>query len=242
MKQLPENPDFVLGFEPEGRWKRDCEIGSENIMSNFISSEWEETQYGIPMDAGKSDFISSEWEEEQCVCGQSVYTQGSLAIRFDGWAKTTLQYLVRTEVRTMVRRKRRIADISLEAVPPDKLAADLGPQICDAAAVIADEWLIRDEGLARALGRLSPQRRQVIVEMFYHRLSLNETAETMNLQKQTVANYKAAALKELRNIMEGEYLHEKNRGKEEPAKEKSAKEKSTKEKSAKEESAKEESA
>lgn len=143
----------------------------------------------------------------------ATYTEGSLSKRFDVWTRRTLDNLVRTQVRSLVRMKRSCPEVSLEVL---REVCDLvdhsGGFRWDPTAIEAareeeiileqEEVYFNDLRLSRAFWRLSPRRRQVILAIFWEEKSVPDTARDLQVHEQTVENYKCTALKTLRIWME----------------------------------------
>ena len=102
--------------------------------------------------------------------------QGSLSERFDGFTKKTLKNLIRTELRTYVRQRKRDPEISLEGL---------------------------EEELAMAIEQLKERHRQILGYAVVEEMPVDAIANLINLAEKSVRNYKYEALRLLRENLEG---------------------------------------
>ena len=131
------------------------------------------------------------------------YTEGSLSDRFDAWVRETLDNLIRTEVRTVAREKRRRREVFVDDISA-YASYDPFDEEEEMEVFIGNTPLyFTDPKVVKALRKLSPRRQQVIEGSILLAIPIGLLAEELNLKEQTVKNYKHDAIQFLRNLLEG---------------------------------------
>jgi RNA polymerase sigma factor (sigma-70 family) len=110
--------------------------------------------------------------------------------RFEAWLH---RLTVRTCIDVARGRRRRVIEV--------ELTPDAGPVVADASRSVAD----RDQ-LDRALGRLDPEGRAVIVLRYYLDLSLQETADALGIPLGTAKSRIHRSLEQMRIHVVGDDL------------------------------------
>lgn len=128
--------------------------------------------------------------------------RGNLAERYDSWIKQTLNNLISNEVRTYYRNVVRLNEYLVEM--QDDLSQSYDPFDEDKQYVKLGESSIKvkNERLANALGRLGLRKQQVLEDTVVLEIPVGIVADELNLDPQTVSNYKYESLRLLRKIME----------------------------------------
>ncbi len=128
--------------------------------------------------------------------------RGNLAERYDSWIKQTLNNLISNEVRTYYRNMVRLNEYLVEI--QDDLSQSYDPFDEDNQDVKLGESSIKvkNERLANALGRLGLRKQQVLEDTVVLEIPVGIVADELNLDPQTVSNYKYESLRLLRKIME----------------------------------------
>ena len=136
----------------------------------------------------------------------AMYTKGSLPDRFDRWLRETLHNLIKTEVRSYIRKKTGRKEIFMEdmnhvlvdeAIYDPFVETEVEKIMIGSTAVS-----LTDERLAKALTRLSPKKKEVLEETVICGHPVRQAARRLNLAEQTVMNYKSEALRILKKQME----------------------------------------
>ncbi len=127
--------------------------------------------------------------------------RGNLYERFDSWIKQTLKHMISNEVRTYYRNYRKVREIPMDE---EVMNGSYDPfEEKDMEIIFGDSSItIRDERLANALGKLGTRKQQVLEGTIIFGMPVGEVARELNLDTQTVSNYKYESLKILRKMME----------------------------------------
>lgn len=137
---------------------------------------------------------------------ESIHSQDDLAIRFDCWVKRTLKNLIKTQIRSAERqRKKWQAEIPVER--PEEY---LRNQITDPSAVLDCEEIllgetvvkITNEKLAIMLKQLDCREREIVELCVLLNMPIKDAARVLNLNPRTVSNYKSRIMKGFRTFME----------------------------------------
>ena len=129
------------------------------------------------------------------------YTEGSLAERYDSWIKQVLKYLVMTEVRSYVRKRRAEPELPIDAVL-EIGEMDSGISAAEDGIIVGStQVVIRNESLARALKGLSARDQEVIENLFFLELPVRAAARKMQVKPGTLSGYRCSALKSLKKAV-----------------------------------------
>ncbi len=133
--------------------------------------------------------------------------RGNLPERFDSWIKQTLNNMISNEVRTYYRECRRAHEVLVE---PEDIPESYDPfdEVNQEVRLGDSSIKIKDERLARALSKLGLRKRQVLEGTVVFGIPVAVVADELNLDTQTVSNYKYEGLRFLRRLMEGKPYEE----------------------------------
>jgi DNA-directed RNA polymerase specialized sigma24 family protein len=132
----------------------------------------------------------------------SLYTEGSLSDRFDVWVRHTLKNLIMTEVRSAIREKRRRKEVLVGDMADDAFYDPFDLDAGDEVIVGNTVLCFGDPKIIEALKKLSPRKQQVIEGTVLLAIPVAMIAEQMNLNEQTIKNYKHDAISFLRKLLE----------------------------------------